>query len=296
MEVVTARLPPEVARPDFEVGEGEHRLAGWKGGDGPVVVLLHGGPGLSDYMDSLAAELTNGYTVVRFQQRGLAPSTTDGPFDLETQVADTLAVFDALGLRRPLVIGHSWGGHLLMHLIAAHPDRVAAALVIDPLGAVGDGGEADLGRILGERITPAAAARAQELDERAMRGEGSDGDQMEGLALLWPGYFADPPNAPPMPPMAISVACYSETFASIHEHLERQTLVNQLPATAVPTLFLLGAESPIPPAHGLASAALLPNAEARVIPDCGHLVWLEKPGLVRTELDRLSARASIPSA
>lgn len=278
--------------PDFEIGQGEHRLAGWKAGQGPTVVVLHGGPGLTDYTGSLSPELVDSYTVVRFQQRGLAPSATSGPFDVETQVADVVAVLDGLGLDRPLVIGHSWGGHLLMHLITVHPDRVAGALVVDPLGAVPDGGEADLSRILGERVTPEAAARSKELDERALRGEGSDADQIEGLSLVWPGYFANPATAPPMPPMDISVAAYSETFASIHEHFERQTLVSALPRTTVPTTFLLGAESPIPPAHGVASAALMPAAEVVVEPECGHIVWLEKPGVVRRELDRLRARAN----
>ncbi|HVB53128.1 MAG TPA: alpha/beta hydrolase [Candidatus Acidoferrales bacterium] len=277
--------------PDFEVGAGELRLAGWKTGRGPAVLLLHGGPGLSDYMDSLVPELADGYTVARFQQRGLAPSTTAGPFDVETHMADTLAVLDGLGLHRPLIIGHSWGGHLLLHLMAAHPDRVGAALVIDPLGAIGDGGEADLSRILGERTTPKAAARSRELDDRALRGEGTDADQIEGLSLVWPGYFAHPAAAPPMPPIEISVACYAGTFESIHLHLERRTLARQLPHISIATTFLLGAESPIPPAHGLATSALIPTAEAKVVPDCGHFVWLEKPGLVRTELDKLRVRA-----
>jgi proline iminopeptidase len=278
--------------PDFEVGPAEHRLAGWKSGQGPAVLVLHGGPGLSDYTDSLSPELVDGYTMVSYQQRGLAPSSTSGPFDVETQVEDVLVVLDGLGLDRPLVIGHSWGGHLLLHLIAAHPDRVAGALVVDPLGAVPDGGEMDLGRILRERVSPEAAARSEELDERALRGEGSDADQLEGLSLVWPGYFAHPDTAPPMPPMAMSVPAYSETFASIHQHFDLKTLVLQLPNCTVPTTFLLGAESPIPPEHGIASAALMPTAEVRVVPDCGHMVWLEKPGVVREELDRLRARTS----
>jgi proline iminopeptidase len=238
----------------------------------------------------LLPELTDKYTVVRYQQRGLAPSTTAGPFNVETQVADVVSVLDQLGLDQGVILGHSWGGHLLMHLMAAHPDRVAAAVVIDPLGAVGDGGEADLGRILGERTTPEAAARAAELDEKALRGEGSAADAIEGLALVWPGYLPDPPTAPAMPAMEISPTAYGETFASIREHFERHTLESLLPKTDVPTLFLLGQESPIPPAHGVASAALMPNAEVRVLPDCGHFVWLDQPGSVRAGLDSVYAR------
>lgn len=276
------------ATPDFEVGAGSSLIAGWKTGTGPPVVLLHGGPGLSEYTESLLPELTDAYTVIRFQQRGLEPSTTEGPFDVETHLADTIAVLDQLGLDRPLIAGHSWGGHLAMHLMAAYPDRVAAALVLDPLGAVGDGGESDLARILGERASPEAAARAAELDQKALRGDGTAADALEGLALMWPGYFADPATAPPMPPMEMSVEVYSQTFESVRQHFQRQTLVSRLPKVTIPTIFLLGEKSPIPTSHGVASAALMPDAEARVLADCGHLIWLDRPGAVREGLDDLS--------
>ncbi|HVC39319.1 MAG TPA: alpha/beta hydrolase [Candidatus Dormibacteraeota bacterium] len=275
---------------DFEVGHGDHRIAGWRAGQGPAVVVLHGGPGLSEYTASLLPELEDGYSVVRFQQRGIAPSTTAGPFAVENQVDDTISVIDGLGLGRPLVIGHSWGGHLAMHLLASRPGRLAGALVIDPLGAVGDGGEADLGRILGERATPEAAARSEALDQRALRGEGTAADQIEGLRLVWPGYFADPATAPAMPDLEISIAAYSETFTSIRQHFERGTLESALPRTSLPVLFLLGAQSPIPNSYGLASAALIPEAEVTILPGCGHFPWLERPGAVRAALDRLSSR------
>lgn len=255
------------------------------------MVVPHGGPGLSEYTSSLLPELSDSYSVIRFQQRGLAPSATDGPFHVDRQVDDVIAVMDGLGLRNPLVIGHSWGGHLAMHLTVSRPDRVAAALVVDPLGAVGDGGEADLARTLGERVSKEAAARAEVLDQRALRGESTAEDPVEGLSLVWPGYFAEPAQAPPMPPMEISVTAYSETFASIHDHLARGTLANGLPKVTIPVTFLLGEQSPIPIEHGRASAALMPTAEKTVVNGSGHFPWLEEPGCVRLELDRLRSRS-----
>src|ERR671937_2145291 len=156
------------------------RLGGWVTGHGPPVLLLHGGPGLSfEYLDSLAAELGDGFTLAAYQQRGLAPSTTDGPFAVEREVADALAVLDALGWERAWVLGHSWGGHLLLHLAVAAPERVHGGLAVDLLGGVGDGGTDAFEAEIFARTPEDARRRAQELDEKAMRGEGTEEDVNE---------------------------------------------------------------------------------------------------------------------
>jgi pimeloyl-ACP methyl ester carboxylesterase len=264
-------------------------IRGWRAGFGPPVLILHGGPGLSDYTLSLADEFVDGFTVYRYQQRGLAPSTTEGPFTIEAHVSDAIAVLDAIGAARVFLIGHSWGGHLAMHIAATHPDRLLGLVVVDPLGVVGDGGESDMERIMNERMTPEAAARAAELDERAMRGEGTPGDALEALSLVWPAYFAAPDQAPPMPEMTMSLACYSETWDSIHSELSRQTLPPLLGRFRAPTVFVLGADSPIPPRHGIASAALIPGAKTDILDGCGHFPWLEQPGVIRAALDSIQA-------
>jgi pimeloyl-ACP methyl ester carboxylesterase len=42
-------------------------ITGWLAGTGPPVLVLHGGPGLSDYTAPLAAELTDAFGVIRYQ-------------------------------------------------------------------------------------------------------------------------------------------------------------------------------------------------------------------------------------
>lgn len=256
-------------------------------GLGAPALILHGGPGLSDYTAPLAAELDDAFSVIRFQQRGLGPSTASGPFGINRHVADAIAVLDAAGADRAYVIGHSWGGHLAMHLAAQHQDRLLGLVLVDPLGAVADGGESDLGRLLTERTPPRLAARAKELDDRAMAGEGTAEEALESFAIVWPGYFSAPDKAPPMPPLSLSLDCYAETFASIHWHFEHKTLEQALPAVTAPAVFVLGAASPIPAEHGIASAALMPGARYHVEDDCGHFVWLERPGSVRRALESI---------
>jgi pimeloyl-ACP methyl ester carboxylesterase len=69
------------------------------GSAAPPVLILHGGPGLSDYTASLADELQDAFSVIRFQQRGLRPSTTSGPFDVDRHV--TLQAIFVLGAASP---------------------------------------------------------------------------------------------------------------------------------------------------------------------------------------------------
>jgi pimeloyl-ACP methyl ester carboxylesterase len=109
---------------------GEYAPAG-----GEPALILHGGPGMSDYTEPLADELSRSFRAIRYQQRGKSPSTTAGPLTVEAHVADAFAVLDELRLERAWVVGHSWGGHLAMHVAAAEPQRVSGLVAVGTLGA-----------------------------------------------------------------------------------------------------------------------------------------------------------------
>jgi len=102
-------------------------------GDGTPVLLVHGGPGLSyEYLDGLAAELGAGFRIAAFQQRGLAPSTLAGPFTIAQAIDDVIAVLDGLGWQQAVLVGHSWGGHLVLRVAATRADRLLGVLSVDP--------------------------------------------------------------------------------------------------------------------------------------------------------------------
>ncbi|MCY7303019.1 MAG: alpha/beta hydrolase [Thermoleophilia bacterium] len=255
-------------------------IGGWDAGDGPAALILHGGPGLSDYTEGLAAELAGLFRTIRYQQRGLPPTRVSGSATVEDHVADAVAVLDGLGIERAWVVGHSWGGHLAMHLAVAAPERLLGAIVIDPLGAVPDGGEAELGTNLTSRLTPETAVRVDEMDARLLEGQGTEADGAEMMRLVWPYYYARPESAPPMPPMRMNNDVYAETFASIRQHFERGTLVRGLPQSDLRLLFIHGRNSPIPWQRSQESADLARNAQLEVIDNCGHFPWLEQPGSI----------------
>jgi proline iminopeptidase len=242
--------------------------------------MLHGGPGLSEYTEHLggllAEALGEEWTVSRFQQRGLAPSTTEGPFTIEQQVADTVSVCDWLAGERVVLLGHSWGGYLAMHVAVTAPERLHSAVIIDPLGAVPDGGMAAMDAHFAKHLTVDDLAARARLSERSAAEGPSSELGVADLAILWPYYFADPRTAPRMPVNEMSVDAYVNTFASIVEHFARETLVHALPSIRMPVLFMAGTKSPIPHHESERSAALIPGAEVATRAT-GHFPWMEDP-------------------
>ena len=276
------------ARKPFVVEVTGGKLGGWVVGDGLPVLLLHGGPGLSfEYLEQLADELGDGFQVAAYQQRGLEPSTLDGPFTIAQAIDDALAVVEFLNWSRPLVIGHSWGGHLALRLAAAFPRRLLGVLAVDPLGIVGDGGMAAFEAEMLARTPKDRRERAHELDERAMAGKGTPEEGLESLGIVWPAYFAQPDNAPPMPPVRMSVPAYSGIVAEVMTGLEE--VADALGSGEVPYGVIAGAGSPMPWGQAArASAELSPRAVLTVVPGAGHFPWLEVPGCVRDALQRLA--------
>ena len=262
-------------------GLSDRGLAGWVLGSGREVLLLHCGPGMTDYMQSLLPEL-DGYRVASFQQRGVAPSTLDGPFDVRRLREDVIEVLDTLGWAAPVMIGHSWGGHLLLHLLVAMPDRVGAALVVDPLGAVGDGGAAELQAELVRRLPPPTLARLNDLDELESVRPLTTEEVLEQMAIAWPGYFSSPDVAQPIPQSGYAPS--EDTWASISAELP--SLGRGLRGVRVRARFVHGELDPLPVSASIQAAALF-GAPVDVLEGNGHFPWLEDPGCLRRSLQRL---------
>ena len=243
-------------------------------------LLLHGGPGMNDYLDSLADELDGLLTTARYQQRGLAPSVETGDRSIEGHVTDAVVVMDHLGWDAPIVIGHSWGGHFAMHLAVARPDRVGALVILDALGPVGDGGIAEFGPALQRGLTDAQMAWLDELDAKEML---TAEERTERMAVIWPNYFGDPASAPPQPDFRFDPES-AHTWESINRHFDAATLERGLPTVTAPALVIHGGQSPIPLEQARQTAELLPNATLVEHPGKGHWSWLEEPGFVREQV------------
>jgi pimeloyl-ACP methyl ester carboxylesterase len=110
-------------------------------GDGPPVVLLHGGLGNSGNWGYQVPDLVAaGYRVVVIDSRGHGRSTRDDrPFTYDLMASDVLAVMDALDIQRAAMVGWSDGACTALALVRRVPERVAGvfffACNVDPGGA-----------------------------------------------------------------------------------------------------------------------------------------------------------------
>lgn len=279
---------------DFRTGAGT--IGGWIRGRGDVLaVCLHGGPGMTDYTESLADEVLGSVPglirVARFQQRGFEPSTTGGPFTVERAVGDVIDVLDALGAATAILVGHSWGAHLALHVAVTAPERVDGLVVLDSLGGAGDGGAASLAPNLRSRIGDRARRTLEDLQGR------TELDPVERataeMRLLWPGYFGDASQAPPMPDILMDPAAGEPVLMDALRLLGEGHLERLLPTIDVPSIHLIGARSPIDPDANLRSANLLRNSIVEVQEGVGHFAWLERPGSVATALRRLLSSTGV---
>ncbi len=265
-------------------------LVGWSRGAGLPAVFLHGGPGLSDYGHLIVGEF-DGFRLTSYTQRGPRPSMSIGPFDIETHVDDARAVVSVVGDGEPVIlVGHSWGGHLAMHVCARYPEHVSGLVLIEPFGAVGDGGEAGISDEMTRRLPRRTAVRANMLDEAALRGDATEADALESMRLFWPTYAAKYREDLQMPAgLALSVPSYQQSMDSMRHHLRLHTLAQELPRITSPVVVLHGAGSPLPIESTRATCSLLRTAELIEIDEAGHFPWLESPGCVADALRRVIA-------
>jgi pimeloyl-ACP methyl ester carboxylesterase len=111
-------------------------------GDGPAVILLHGGLGNAGNWGHQIQPLRDaGYRVVVIDTRGHGRSTRDDqPFTYHLLADDVLAVMDSLSIQTAHLVGWSDGACTALILADQHPDRVAGvfffACNMDPSGAL----------------------------------------------------------------------------------------------------------------------------------------------------------------
>lgn len=103
-------------------------------GDGPGLVLVHGASSnLQEFTSSILPELAKTHRVIAFDRPGYGYSDAppgDAWFD-PTQVADLLLKAAAqLGVEKPVVLGHSWAGSVVMAAMVHFPERIRGGVML----------------------------------------------------------------------------------------------------------------------------------------------------------------------
>lgn len=265
-------------------------------GSGPPLVLLHGGPGLWDYFDELAALLDDLVEVHRYDQRGGGRSARVPPYDLATLVADLDALRAHWGHERWTVAGHSWGAALALAYAVAHPERVEALLYIDGTGITEDWKDEDQANADARR-TPEQRARRAEL--RALLKGGGDWTpklDREYCILSWMPDYSDRDRARELAERIYRAPGPSyDVNAALNGDWARLTADASFVAAAghidAPVLVVHGADDPRPARLAERLASSLPRAELAIIPEAGHLPWVEQPERTREVLRGFLVRA-----
>jgi esterase len=119
----------------------------WPGGD-PAALLLHGIGNYGRVWDFVADAVAGRLRLVAPDARGHGTSVTPASgYAPEDFVADAMTIMDALGLARPVVVGHSMGGAHALVLAVLHPEKVRALVLEDDGPEIGREGGARARRL-----------------------------------------------------------------------------------------------------------------------------------------------------
>jgi pimeloyl-ACP methyl ester carboxylesterase len=258
-------------------------------GEGSMCLYLHGGPGSgSTWMEAVSGHiLEKRFTMVYLDQRGVCKSETpkNDDFSFARQIQDWEEVRQALGIDHWLLMGHSWGGILMMGYWKTHPNVIDGMMFINcTLSRDTSFVDSWLPRalsILGDTASPVAKDESRPLKERMMVVFPQLNDDNRWM-LFTPNKWANDSIGS----WRFHKDCIShgkgETPLFMDEYGEDFRPLTS--AIKVPVLYLYGRQDyAVGPEHY--KTLHFPNAIIQGA-DCGHIVFLEEPAMFAEALDK----------
>jgi pimeloyl-ACP methyl ester carboxylesterase len=289
----------EVAVPPLGrfVQVGASRLHIVERGSGPALVLVHGlGAQLRNFTYALVERLEANFHVICVDRPGCGYSSrpTGVSASLPGQ-ADTIArLLSSLGLEKPIIVGHSYGGALALALALNHPECVGGLALIAPLTQAQRTPPAvfrdlvipsrHLRKLFAWTIAvPLSIARGAQVLELVFRPDQVPADfptAAGGLLALRPQQF---------------FAASSDLMSARHDLLK---MMKRYPSLNIPIGILFGRDDQILGyrEHGLAMQSAIPGLTVSLV-DGGHMLPLVAPDLTAQWITKLAARvpALIPA-
>lgn len=241
-------------------------------GDGVPVVLVHGLALDARMWDDQVPALKDIARVVRYDVRGFGRSTRDA--DTSYSHADDLwSLMDHVELDKPVLVGLSMGGRVVVEATLAAPERVRALVLLD---AVLDGVAWDADSAGGMRAI----------------GEGLRAGGLEAAKAAWLRHEFFVP-AQRTPDLARRLAEMVGDYSGVHwtspdPHAPRPNSIELLAAIPTPTTVVTG-ELDVPCFHEMSHvlADRIPGARELTVPGVGHMVNMEAPEAVNELLREL---------
>lgn len=254
-----------------------------EGGNGEVLLLVHGFGGDKDNFTRMAGALTRHYRVLVPDLPGFGDGTRDPrlSYAVPDQVRRLHDFVAALGIGRLHLGGNSMGGFIAAEYAATHPRQVASLWLLDPAGTAAAHGSAMLEHYLASGETPLLLRSPADL-----------GPLLRAIAVR-------PPLLPPSVKSVLARRAVADhaLHRRILEQLvhESPTLEDRLPAVTAPTLVVWGTEDRILHPRGATALQLgLQRSRVRLMAGVGHVPMMEAPAA--TAADYLHFRAELQEA
>jgi pimeloyl-ACP methyl ester carboxylesterase len=249
------------------VAGGRRTIEVFEAGGGEPIVFLHGEGGLAADSPFLSA-LARDRQVFAPLLPGYGRST--GAEALRDMLAVTLHSFDvldALGLYRPVLVGHSMGGMIAAEMAALAPREVERLGLVAPMGLWLDA----------HPLPDLFSALPRELPSLLFH------DPEFGERMLTAGHNLDDPKI--LEAFVIGNARQLAMASKLLFPLPDRGLAERLYRIRAKTLVIWGeADRLVPAAYGDAFCRAIANAELITVPAAGHMLIVEQPETVVTAL------------
>jgi pimeloyl-ACP methyl ester carboxylesterase len=134
-----------------------------RSGQGPPVVLIHGASGnLRDWTFRVAPEIARTRTVIAFDRpgHGLSGMPNGGGVSIQQQAALLRGALARIGIERPVLVGHSYGGSVALAWAVDAPDTVSGVVLLAAPSQVWEGGLGLTNDLLASPVTGIPLAHA----------------------------------------------------------------------------------------------------------------------------------------
>ena len=261
------------------------------GGHGPTIFLAHAAGFHGQVWRPVADRLADRHHCLAYDVRGHGDSRLEGGsdrWDWLTLAGDALAVVAALGLERPVGLGHSSGATALLLAEATRPGTFAALYCIEPIGASTHEPHPpmpDHPMAVQARRRRAAFASRRDAEEWYRSKPPLSDLSAEALHAYVEHGFSDAGDG------TVRLKCRPENEARMYEYGFAHDAYRCLAHVSCPVVLARGSTSQAVPEGVLEQwAARLPDGRTEVLEGVGHLAPLEEPGLVAGAVGAAFAR------